>query len=242
MRKRQFNQSNDIEGFVFPTENPDYLPNLFKEIRKQADFTQQQMAEVLGTSQKVYQRWESGNTLPTGSFVAKMFLFKDFLDKQQRQLIKYTLPFEMSEAIVKRLGERVDIHQQMREKATPVIKSLKLLFFYLESFKVIEEKYVFSNYPFLMEWFPDNPISPMQVYLTVKEFGKPKLVLEARFVTANNNFDKLMVDFFLEGAWVSVIEQAVTHFVAHSYMAIDDTPFLDEFEQAFSFLKRCRFY
>lgn len=48
------------------------LPNMLKQVRKEKDITQTEIAEVLGISQKVYSTYEVGTREPNIDILIKM--------------------------------------------------------------------------------------------------------------------------------------------------------------------------
>lgn len=92
-----------INTNIFPANFSDYLAKLFKEVKLQLDLTQQEMAKIFGTSQRVYQRWETGNSEPRGELTAKLFLMKNHLSEKQNS-IKFTNPSEIAKKILQEIG------------------------------------------------------------------------------------------------------------------------------------------
>jgi DNA-binding transcriptional regulator YiaG len=60
-----------------------YLADLCRRVREEAGLTQEEMARVLGTTQRSYQRWESGHREPNGEFTAKLFILQEQLEAKR---------------------------------------------------------------------------------------------------------------------------------------------------------------
>ncbi len=59
------------------------LAGMCKELRTKAGYTQQEMADRLGTTIRTYQHWEAGTRSPNGHYTAKLFLLRDELVAKQ---------------------------------------------------------------------------------------------------------------------------------------------------------------
>ena len=60
------------------------IGNLIKELRKEKNYTQEQLAEKLGVSQRTVSRWETGHNLPDLDILMEM---ADFYDVDLRELL-----------------------------------------------------------------------------------------------------------------------------------------------------------
>lgn len=232
------NKAKTLEGVMLPKDIKKYLADLFKQTRERADATQEEIAtKLFDTSQRVYQRWETGNSQPNGSAVVTLYFFKEFLDKEQEEedkqknTLRFNTPFEIAGAIAKRLNGIEDIYQVVKQKAEPVIKLIKSFLSYACALGLTDTRYKFDKYPILIEWVPNSDSSPMQVYMYFGRLNR-KLVLDARFVSVDGNFDKLEVLVFYHGQWVSILQRAVSLFAAHLCMEIDDSSLSDGLKRA----------
>ena len=81
-----YNYSEDTEDYWYQvyagplTMEFDY--KVLKEYRKRFDFTQQQVADAVGTTVRTYQKWESGETTPDGHFLLRLLNWLDISDIQ----------------------------------------------------------------------------------------------------------------------------------------------------------------
>lgn len=81
-----YNYSEDTDDYWYQvyagplTMEFDY--KVLKEYRKRFDFTQQQVADAVGTTVRTYQKWESGETTPDGHFLLRLLNWLDISDIQ----------------------------------------------------------------------------------------------------------------------------------------------------------------
>ena len=67
--------------------NMDFDYDALQYFRNRLGYTQQQVADAVGTSVRTYQKWEAGSTIPNGFFLLKLLNWLDIPDVQS--VIKY---------------------------------------------------------------------------------------------------------------------------------------------------------
>lgn len=238
-RSDKTDKTKNLEAVVLPKDTRSYLAGLFKQVRERAGVTQEEIAtKLFETSQRVYQRWESGNSQPSGSAVVILHLFKEHLDKEQEEedkqkhRIRFDTPFHIAEDIAKRLNGIEDVCFSMKQKGEAVIKSIKSFLSYAYALGLTDTRHKFDKYPILIEWLPNNHFKTMQVYLYFDQRNQTKLVFDAKFVDIDDNTSRLEVLTFYHGQWVSIIQEAVDVFTAHSAMEIDDSSVITDLKIA----------
>ena len=67
--------------------NMEFDYTALRDYRDRRGYTQQQVADAVGTSVRTYQKWEAGNTIPDGYFLLKLLNWLDIPDIQN--IVKY---------------------------------------------------------------------------------------------------------------------------------------------------------
>ncbi len=217
---------------IFPQNFSEYLARLFKQVRQEADLTQEEIAKLLGTSQKVYQRWETGHSEPSGEFAAKIFLLKDYLRERKSDSIKFTTPTEVAKKVLTEIGTQEDIHVVAREMAEPVIVLIKDLLWYANHL-TDSGKTILYRPPIYIEWFPNTVSSALTVRLGFDNSENKTTVLQAYNVNFKTNFNEVQIATYHPGQWVSILKRALDMYKSHSHMGIDDSSLLVRMEKAF---------
>lgn len=223
---------NLLEGLNFPDNTIDYLSNLFRSVREELHFTQEQMAQLLGTTQKVYQRWETGHREPTGEYVAKVFLIRDYLNNLPYNSLKFISPIDVAKKLAFRMDEQQDTELLLRDMAKPVILLVKGLLLYANA-AGDSPKNQLSKPPFYIQWQPDTS-GLLKAILLHPHFPRRELVLlEVYNVARYTNFNEVMILTYRPGQWVSVLQEALDLYKSYCYLGIDDQPMLSEMRAAF---------
>ena len=78
--------------------------NFLKELRKEKNLTQEQLAEILGVSGRSVSRWETGNNMPDLTLLVEI---ADFYDVDVRELIEGERKSEMNTEEVKDVAAKM---------------------------------------------------------------------------------------------------------------------------------------
>ena len=92
---------------------------LFKDLRKERNLTQEQIADKFGVSQRSVSRWENGNTMPDISILIEL---ADFYDVDLREILKGERKAENMDADLKETLEMVADYTNKEKKK--IAKSL----------------------------------------------------------------------------------------------------------------------
>lgn len=86
-----YSDRNDDEDFWYQLYagplNMDFDYEALQYFRTKLGYTQQQVADAVGTSVRTYQKWEAGSTIPNGFFLLKLLNWLDIRDIQD--VVKY---------------------------------------------------------------------------------------------------------------------------------------------------------
>lgn len=228
-----FGLMNLLEGLNFPDNTINYLSNLFRSIREQLCFTQEEMAQLLGTTQKVYQRWETGHREPTGEYTAKVFLIRDYLNSQSQNSINLVNPIDIAKELSFQISEQQDIQSLLIDMAKPTIVLIKDLLWYAHAVGEGQRRTFLNKPPFYIEWNPETSAGLLTVVLNFRLPTRQFIVLEAHNVHTKTNFDSVAIIVYHPGKWISVLQEALTLYKSRSCLGIDDQAVLSEMRAAF---------
>lgn len=81
-----YNSPDDTEDYWYPVYTGpltmSFDHTILKNRRKELGYTQQAVADAVGTSVRTYQKWEAGNTIPDGYFLIRLLNWLDISNIQ----------------------------------------------------------------------------------------------------------------------------------------------------------------